>query len=186
MSSIVDRARENASALGDVPSQLAALETMNVAALAERYRELYGEPTHSRNKVYLQKRLAWRIQELAEGGLSQGAVARIRQIGDRLPERWRVRQAQVEAAAQPAPEPTPTIPEPAPRDPRLPPVGTVLRRVFEGTTHAVTVCAEGFEYAGRQYTSLSAIATQIAGTRWNGYLFFGLKKRDLPREGSVA
>ena len=57
------------------------------------------------------------------------------------------------------------------------PVGTVVRRVFDGKTHEVTVCVEGFEYEGRRYKTLSAIANQIAGSRWNGFLFFGLKKR---------
>ena len=74
-----------------------------------------------------------------------------------------------------------------PRDPRVPPAGTVLRRVFDGKTYEVTVCAEGFEYEGRRYKSLSAIATEIAGTRWNGFLFFGLKKRgESAREESAV
>ena len=48
-----------------------------------------------------------------------------------------------------------------PRDPRVPPVGTVVRRVFDGKTHEVTVCVEGFEYEGRKYKTLSAIATLL-------------------------
>ena len=80
------------------------------------------------------------------------------------------------------PEPTsvswPIIVATEPRDPRVPPVGTVIRRVFDGKAHEVTVCVEGFEYEGQRHKTLSAIATHIAGTRWNGYLFFGLKKRD--------
>ena len=57
----------------------------------------------------------------------------------------------------------------------------------DGKTYEVTVCAEGFEYVGRRYKSLSAIATEIAGTRWNGFLFFGLKKRgESAREESAA
>ena len=69
----------------------------------------------------------------------------------------------------------------------MPPVGTVVRRVFDGKTHEVTVCVEGFEYEGRKYKTLSAIANQIAGSRWNGFLFFGLKKRgDGASEESAA
>lgn len=64
-----------------------------------------------------------------------------------------------------------------PRDPRLPPPGTVLRRIFDGKTYEVMVLMEGFEFAGRKYQSLSKIATEIACTRWNGFLFFWLKKR---------
>ena len=77
MSKATARARANARELGDVPTQLAALEQMNVGQLAEKYRELYGEPTRTRNKEYLRKRLAWRIQELAEGGLPASALERI-------------------------------------------------------------------------------------------------------------
>ena len=165
-----------------MPSQLAALETMNVPALAEKYRELYGEPTRSRNRAYLKKRLAWRIEANFQGDLSQGAIARIQQLGDQLPERWQMRLGQ--AASEPAAagdaatklDAALSTATTEPRDPRVPPVGTVVRRVFDGKTHEVTVCVEGFEYEGRKYKTLSAIANQIAGSRWNGFLFFGLKK----------
>lgn len=170
---VVERALANVRAMRDVPGQLAALETMSVGPLAEKYRELYGEPTRSRNKDYLKKRLAWRIQELAEGGLSESAVAKIRELGDKLPERWRMRTKQAESPDAPLVAPQPT----EPRDPRIPPIGTVVSRVFDGTRHEATVCAEGFEYAGERYKTLSAIALRITGTRWNGFLFFGLKKR---------
>lgn len=83
----------------------------------------------------------------------------------------RAKQAESPDAPLVAPQPT------EPRDPRIPPIGTVVSRVFDGTRHEVTVCAEGFEYAGERYKTLSAIALRITGTRWNGYLFFGLKKR---------
>jgi len=74
-----------------------------------------------------------------------------------------------------------------PRDPRIPPVGTVLRRVFQGVAHEVTVCSEGFEYAGQRFKTLSAVAKHITGTPWNGFLFFGLKKRvEAAREESAA
>jgi len=106
-----------------------------------------------------------------------------------MPERWRMRQSQGHAAGD-APAPLAAlqvVQAIEPRDPRVPPVGTVLRRVFEGKACEVTVCAEGFQYEGRRYKSLSAIATEIAGTRWNGFLFFGLKKRgESGREESAA
>lgn len=183
MTKATTRSRAEMRKLDDMPSQLAALETMNVPALAEKYRELYGEPTRSRNRNYLKKRLAWRIEANFQGDLSQGAIARIQQLGDQLPERWQMRLGlpanTADAAGDDAPPAmTPSVVAPTePRDPRVPPPGTVVSRVFDGKTHEVTVCVDGFEYAGRKYKTLSAIATQIAGTRWNGYLFFGLKKR---------
>ncbi|MCA9583851.1 MAG: DUF2924 domain-containing protein [Myxococcales bacterium] len=191
MTKTTARSRTARRELDDMPSQLAALETMNVPALAEKYRELYGEPTRSRNRAYLKKRLAWRIEANFQGDLSQGAIARIQQLGDQLPERWQMRLGQpANAADAPSDDalPSPTVlAATEPRDPRVPPPGTVISRVFDGKTHEVTVCVEGFEYAGRKYKTLSAIATQIAGTRWNGYLFFGLKKRsDGASEESAA
>jgi hypothetical protein len=156
--------------LADVPQQLAALAHMRVPELAEKYQELYGEPTRSRNAPNLRKRLAFRIQELAEGGLTARAVARIAELGDTLPERWRMRQAEVEK--KPA-GPPPIVPDS--RDARLPPPGTVLTRVYRGMELKVTVREGSFEYEGKLYRSLSSIAKLATGTAWNGFTFFGLK-----------
>ncbi|WNZ64006.1 DUF2924 domain-containing protein [Myxococcus sp. MxC21-1] len=164
-------ARAARKELADVPQQLAALASMSVPDLAEKYLEVYGEPTRSRNRDYLKKRLAFRIQELAEGGLSTRAVARISELGDKLPERWRMRQVE---------EPKPATPPPPPsaadgRDTRLPPPGTVLMRMYKGTQHRVTVREDGIEYEGQLHRSLSSVAKLITGTAWNGFTFFGLK-----------
>lgn len=157
-------------AFASVVDQLAELKTMSVAGLRARYEEVFGEPSRSRNKEYLRKRLAWRIQELAEGGLPASALERIAQLGDDVPERWRMRQAaQVQDLG--------TVQPTEPRDPRVPPVGTVLRRVFNSVAHEVTVCSEGFEHGGERFKTLSAVEKHITGTPWNGFLFFGLKKR---------
>lgn len=159
-------ARQAATALGTVPTQLAELETMTVGQLAEKHRDLYGEPTRSRNKGYLLKRLAWRIQELAEGGLSPRSLAKIIELGDQVPARWQ---------AASAPEATAVPPPTTPRDPRLPAPGTVLTRTHDGVQHEVTVGSDTFTYAGREFRSLSAVARDITGTAWNGWTFFGLK-----------
>jgi hypothetical protein len=177
------RSRTERRRLDDMPSQLAALETMNVPALAEKYRELYGEPTRSRNRDYLKKRLAWRIEANFQGGLSQRALARIEELGDQLPERWQMRLGQPADATNDGGASLPVLAATEPRDPRVPLPGTTIQRVFDGKTHEVTVCVEGFAYAGRTYKTLSAIATEITGTRWNGFLFFGLNKRS---EGNAA
>jgi hypothetical protein len=186
MKTTTERARESVHALGDMPAQLAALGPMSVSQLMARYRELYGEPTHSRNGGYLRKRLAWRIQELAEGGLSPRTLAKIAELGDELPERWRRRRAEPlpEAPATPtativSPVPAPASPASKHRDPRLPPIGTVLTRVYEGVAHEVAVESEGFGFGGKQFKTLSAIARQITGTQWNGYSFFGLPKAEV-------
>ena len=126
MTKTTARSRAARRELDDMPSQLAALETMSVPTLAEKYRELYGEPTRSRNRAYLKKRLAWRIEARFQGGLSQGALERIEQLGDQLPERWQMRLGQPansESAEPPDAESTtpPTVlAATEPRDPRVP------------------------------------------------------------------
>lgn len=147
-------------------AELAALLEMTGAEMAERYLDLFGQPARSRNKDFLRKRLAWRIQELAEGGLSERALARIEELGS----------TSLAAARRPAHVRTSTLPIPrsteAARDPRLPPAGTVVRRIHGTTEHSVTILDDGFEYRGENYRSLSKIARVITGTPWNGYLFF--------------
>ena len=68
-------------------------------------------------------------------------------------------------------------PPPDDRDPRLPPAGAEIRRVFDGVEHVVTVLDDGFMFRGKRYKSLSMIAREISGTRWNGYGFFGLLQK---------
>ncbi|NOJ82289.1 DUF2924 domain-containing protein [Myxococcus xanthus] len=174
--------------LADVPQQLAALTSMSVPDLAEKYLEVYGEPTRSRNRDYLKKRLAFRIQELAEGGLSTRAVTRIAELGDKLPERWRMRQvAETKPSAPPPPSASDVraaaadacAPAADGRDARLPPPGTVLTRVFKGTQHRVTVREDGIEYEGQLHRSLSSVAKLITGTAWNGFTFFGRALQDV-------
>jgi hypothetical protein len=63
-------------------------------------------------------------------------------------------------------------------DTRLPPPGSVLRRVWKGTEHEVTVLPSGFEYRGATYKSLSAVAAAISGSHWNGFGFFNLVAKD--------
>ena len=113
--------RADRKAAASTTRELAALDDMSVGELAEKYREVFGEPTRTRNKDYLKKRLAWRIQELAEGGLSQGALARIHQLGDQMPERWRMRQSQGQGASDAAAptEALQVVQATEPRDPRV-------------------------------------------------------------------
>src|SRR4051812_18235653 len=149
---------------------------MGVAALREKYLEVFGEPSRSGNKAYLFKKLAWRLQSLAEGGLSERAKRRAEGLPPDADPRTNVPRPPrgwVGAAAR-------TVVMKAPsgdgRD-RLPIPGTVLTRTYRGAHVAVTVLAnDQFEFAGQTYRSLSAIAKAVTGSHWNGYLFFGLTK----------
>ena len=160
--------------IADTTSELAALGSMTTAELAARYAEVFGEPSRSRNAAFLRKKVAWRIQELAEGGLSERAEARIEELADETPAGWApgdrpktaVKTAKATAGGGKA------------RDPRIPEPGTVITRTYKGVEHPVTVLDDGgFEHDGTRYRSLSKIAKLITGTNWNGLLFFGLTGR---------
>jgi hypothetical protein len=155
----------------DVPAAftiaIARLREMTVNELQARYAEVFGEPARSRNKPYLWKRIAYRLQEQQHGGLSPRARTRLEELRDRVPLAFRRPGATSEVAVR--------------RDPRLPPPGHRLVRAWKGIRHEVTVLDDGFEYAGERYRSLSAIARRITGTPWNGFTFFGLAGEDAGR-----
>ena len=160
-----------------IVAQIRAIRAMSVAELRVKWRELYGEDTRSCNRQYLWRRLAWRVQELAYGGLSERAKARIAALneGDDLrmlpPRGW---QPSTNGNGD---QPGPQQQRKPLRDPRLPRPGATLTRLYRGHEIRVTVLEEGFESAGRRYASLSALAREVTGQRWNGLLFFGLTKR---------
>lgn len=140
-----------------VLAQLAALQKAETKALRDRWRALFGTEPPAYNRRFLIARLSYRIQELAYGGLSAAAQSRIDDLvadeDARVQGKSRVRMV---------------------RD--RPVTGTHLIREWKGVEHHVTVLADGFEYQGQSYKSLSAIARRITGTRWNGPVFFGLRK----------
>ncbi len=159
-----------------IQKQVAALGTMGVRELRERYEEVFGEAARSSNRRWLQRRVAWRIQMLAEGDLAKRTVERIREKAATL-----ARDADLRVRPPAGPQDDDGVLErtvvgtlPTGRDERVPPPGAVLVRRFKGREHRVTVRANGFEYAGEIYRSLSAVAHAISGSHWNGFHFFGL------------
>lgn len=161
--------KSNGAAVVALTRQIAALASKTVGQLQTQYCELAGEPTRTRNKQWLVKRVAFLIQEKAIGGLSERAELQLNDLGARLPDNWRARlmgQAMGPAEAEII----------AARDPRLPVVGTTINRTHDGAEHAVTVLAESFVYQGKHYKSLSEVAHAITGTKWNGFRFFNLNK----------
>ncbi|MEJ8570765.1 DUF2924 domain-containing protein [Microbaculum marinum] len=139
-----------------IPARLAALKTTPILELKQQWRELFDSEPPPFNRRYLESRLAYRIQELAYGGLKPETIRRLEQLGEELDggdrSKRRIR---------------------ADRD--RPITGTRLLREWQGVEQIVTVTADGFEWQGRPYKSLSSIARAITGTRWNGWVFFGLK-----------
>jgi hypothetical protein len=159
-----------------IVAEIAQLRELKAAALRVRYREVYGEESRSSNRQFLFRRIAWRLQARAEGDLSERAWRRALEIADDADLRLRAPEGFfAEGTAHLI---SPALDRAASRgDGRLPVPGTVLTRSFENRRIVVTVLKDGFEYQSRRYRSLSAIAREVTGTRWNGLLFFGLAER---------
>ena len=158
-----------------IARRIAELDDMDVARLQEKWEEVWREPCRSRNKFHLRKRIAWRIQSLAFGGLSQRALERARELADET--RLRTREPQMARAADVSAGTGVAIHRFSPSAPpdRLMP-GAVLTREYRGRKLLVTVLEKGFEFDGQAYRSLTAVAKAVTGTHWNGRLFFGLAK----------
>jgi len=140
-----------------VLARLAALKHMTVNELKAEWRALFDAPAPNNSRGFLEGRLAYRIQELTYGGPDKQTRRLLDLLADEV-EGTLTRKSQI-------------------ADPRNPVVGTKLIREWDGIEHTVTVLKEGFEWDGRRYKSLSAVARAITGTQWNGYRFFGLRER---------
>lgn len=138
-----------------VLARLTAIKTTPTPKLREQWRLLFDSEPPPFNRQYIESRLAYRIQELAYGGLKPETVRRLEKMGEDLDG------GKVSVRKRPAND--------------RPVSGTRLIRDYQGVEHCVTVRDNDFEYQGRPYKSLSAIARAITGTQWNGPVFFGLK-----------
>jgi hypothetical protein len=174
----------------NLADEIAALARRTVPELRERYAALFGEATIAKHKTWLVKRIAWRLQAVAEGELSERARQRALQLANDADLRLSPPKP---SAMPPCAEPTAEPPEsgestaaampvgaPAPRyaDARLPAPGGILTRLYKGRRLEVTVLARGFAHDGIVYRSLSAVAKAITGSHCNGYLFFRLAGKE--------
>jgi len=148
-----------------ITKEISELRTMTAHKLADKYAELFGKAPRIKHKEWLWKRCAWRIQEQRFGGLPGAAR---RHLNDLMKD-LELPSKRKSGADTDKPR--------ASRAPNMPAIGTMLIRTWHEQEYRVKVIAEGFEYDGIVHRSLSAVAFAITGSRWNGKLFFGLKKR---------
>lgn len=161
-----------------IRDRIDALAAMNVPGLREEHRKLFGEEPASAHRQFLFRKIAWRLQADEEGGLSEAARELARGIARDTPLRNRViTNAAKRRAGLPDDRTAVTTIQPG-HDSRLPMPGGLIVKQHKGETIVVKVLDDGrFEYGDRRYKSLSAIAQDITGTKWNGLLFFGLTEK---------
>ncbi len=137
-----------------VVARVAALKAASTPELKQMWRELFHQEPPPFNRRFLETRLAYRIQELAYGGLKRESLKRLELLGQQLDGgKQEVRRRRLD---------------------NRPIAGTRLIREWQGTACEVVVGVEHFDYQGRRYKSLSSIARAITGTNRNGWAFFGL------------
>ena len=155
-----------------VTAQIRALQTATAADLADRYTALFGKPPRVRNRAWLFRQVAWKLQERELGGLSDRARTRLNELLSKI-------DLPLRDAPPPARRPTATASAaPAARDHRELVPGTELTRRWRDQDIRVRVLDDGgFDWNGARYGSLSAVAKAITGASWNGRLFFGLVER---------
>ena len=136
--------------------QLAALQNMKLSELQEKWRDLYGAEPPNFKSAFLKKRLAYRIQELFYGGLEDSVKAKLKEIASNEVKKLK---SKVEVNGKILP-------------------GTRFVREWKGQVYETIVRDNGFEFNGQMYRSLSAIATAVTGTRWNGRKWWGLPARN--------
>ena len=153
----------------NVGKEVAALGRMTTKQLRDRYAAVFGEPTAANNRPWLVRRIAWRLQADAEGGLTDRALARAAELARDAD--LRLSPPKEQPGTPPANR---TAAGPVALDPRLPPPGTVITRRYKGGVVQVRVLADGFEYDGEVYASLSSVAKAVTGSHCNGFLFFRL------------
>ncbi len=151
-----------------ISSEIDDLRHKTVAQLQNRYLEVFRETSRSNHKQFLIRRIAWRLQALAEGDLSERARERALSLAQDADLRLRAPRSSVW-------QPGTAAARGRHHDSRLPRPGTVLTRTFRSRNVSVQVLEKGFKYEGAVYRSLSAVARQISGTQWNGFSFFGLQ-----------
>ena len=158
----------------NIGKEITALKRMTVPELRRKYAQVFGEDTTSRHKEYLIRRIVWRLQVNREGGLSERAKRRARDLATESDVRLTApRPRQVAPGSE-----TATSPVEFPQDDRLPMPGAIITRRYKNRTVEVRVLPKGFEYEGEVYRTLSAVAKKVTGTHWNGYGFFRLGQRE--------
>lgn len=161
-------------AQASLAEEIQALKDVSTRELQDRFAVVHGYESRSNNRDFLWKRIAWKLQELAEGGLSDEDRTLATTLAQGTELRARPPRGAVEAAV--------TAVAVHPLDPRLPLPGSVLRKEHGGEVHEVIVLDEGFEYRGATFKSLSRVAREITGAAWNGFLWFGLTPRCRKKE----
>ena len=150
-------------------TEIMELKDKSLLELKAIYKEVYGaETAPSSNKVYLWRKIAYKLQEVEHGGISAQAQSKIEEFIQKY-------DPVNNKALRPGDDSDDKDKKSKlSRDKRLPIPGTIITKEYKGASLEVKILERGFEYNNKLYKSLTAIAKEVTSAHWNGYLFFGL------------
>lgn len=154
----------------NIDREVALMKAMSVGELRRKYCEVFNESTNARNKVWLIKRIAWRMQANVEGDLSERARRRAMEIANDAD--IRMMPPRVKKTSEVVQEAKTRVAKVDSKPARSLSVGQSLQRVYKGQNIVVVVRENGFEWQGQKYKSLTAVAKAVTGKHWNGFNFF--------------
>ncbi len=147
-------------------TEIMALKKASLEEIKAKYAEVFSQDTPaSNNKIFLWRKIAYRLQENQYGGLPEATQGRIAELIDRY-------DPVNNKSLRPVTEPETGKRNASARDRRLPIPGAIMKKEYKGRLYEVKVLEKGFEYEGQVYKTLSSIAKAITGAHWNGFLFF--------------
>lgn len=150
-----------------IETALNELQQLSIVELRHRFLEVMGYTSTSRSRSFLTRKILWGVQAAEQGDISADLRQQAIEAADERVLRHRISknsiaEARVVGSIQQA-------------DNRIPPPGTLLTRRYRNQEVCVKVLSDGFEWRAQKFTSLSAIAREVTGTRWNGFAFFKLE-----------
>jgi hypothetical protein len=155
----------------NINKEVASMKRLTTNELKEHFEAVCGQPPRSHNRDWMIKKIVWRMQANAEGGLPERVRQRALAMADDADLRKRPPTSfsqQIKLASEQT-----TVIDPG-RDPRLPPAGDVIQKSYKGQSLVIRVNDSDFDFNGITYSTLSAVAKAITGSHVNGFLFFKL------------
>jgi hypothetical protein len=158
----------------EMRKEIESLPALTVNELREKFGEVLGYATASRNRHFLMRKITWGVQARQWGDISPEARQRAHELADL--RFLRIRMPKDIEMGVPEMDGTCVVRKKVKlsRDPRIPMPGCLLTKDWGERRIEVRILDDGFEFEGRRYRSLSAIAKEVTGTNWNGFMFFGL------------
>lgn len=159
----------------EMQKEVDTLPSLTVNKLRDKFAEVFGYRSNSRNREFLIRKITWGIQAKQWGDISEESRVHAYKIADfNFLRRCMLKPKEEDELDESPVNSSYKKTFRMSRDPRLPMPGCIITKEHDARLHLVHVLNDGFEYENEVFRSLTAVAKKITGSHWNGYAFFGL------------